>query len=425
MRLKNTYAAMALCLLAVGCAKEHEYDNTMLVIEVMTDRAAGELSWALYDADANKIRQSQDYDNETYYEEVIALQPNSYRFVLTDTGNDGICCTHGAGRVTLKLDGEVIANVEEFDENGELFVDEYISRFDVANYSGHTATNLRSEYQAAEGLRGYELKTALHQISSSNHTIQSTSLINDFIAENDLDVYFDDKQGVDIVDIFSENPTGQDPYNYLPIVDVCESGSYPDEEGVCYSYARMFRTELLGSSNRYPMDRDIHHIFGVDSSIGSLHRTDSNNAKPFGFVSPYDSQWKGKNGTEYGYGHPERGNQNYFVFEPINEFKGDIARALLYLAIRYEDKVSNWIDVSNSNVSVSRILDGSNDKVFKTWQLRTLMEWHLNDPVSQKEQDRNDAAQRYQGNRNPLIDHPELVKLIWQVEGTTAWEAFE
>ena len=42
-----------------------------------------------------------------------------------------------------------------------------------------------------------------------------------------------------------------------------------------------------------------------------------------------------------------------------------------------------------------------------------LLEWHANDPVSQREIDRNNAAYTYQGNRNPFIDHPEWVECIW------------
>ena len=59
------------------------------------------------------------------------------------------------------------------------------------------------------------------------------------------------------------------------------------------------------------------------------------------------------------------------------------------------------------------VLNGSSNQVFETWFLNMLLNWHTNDPVSQMEIDRNDAAHSYQGNRNPFIDHPELVNAIW------------
>ncbi len=181
MNLKNTLAVVVLSTLVFGCAKDQDHEPSRLVIEVLTDRSADEISWTLFNVDAEVIRKSGSYDNETYYEIPLDLQPHSYRFVLEDTGKDGICCTNGAGRVSLKLDGELIANIEEYDENGERFVEEYIKHFDVAGYSGHTAQNLRPEYQSAEGLRGFELKTELHNITKASHSIQSTGGINDFI----------------------------------------------------------------------------------------------------------------------------------------------------------------------------------------------------------------------------------------------------
>ncbi|MGF1681834.1 endonuclease [Photobacterium minamisatsumaniensis] len=435
MTFKKILAAAALSLLAVGCSKDHEEENTMLVIELMTDRAANEISWELYDGDAKLIRQGSGYDNETYYEIPVALQPQSYRFVLKDIGKDGICCTSGAGSVTLKLDGEVIAHVSDvvhvIDEDNQAgydnqrFIDEYIKRFDVAGYSGHLAKDLRPEYENAEGLRGYELKTALHQIVKKSHQSQPADNINGFIAQNDLDFYYGDKDGKYLVDIFSKNPKGVDSYNYEPDISQCSNISHDTElleEGICYAYSQMFRPEMIKSRYRKDMENDIHHIFGTDQYINSLHNTDNNNAKPFGWVDPYAVIEKGLNGTQIGYGHPEFGKRNFFVFEPINEFKGDIARAMLYFAVRYEDVVVSWMeDLSNNHNSAGRILDGSDDQFFQTWQLRTLMRWHEGDPVSQKERDRNDAAEKYQGNRNPFIDHPELVDLIWRVEGNKPW----
>ncbi|MEC9127616.1 MAG: endonuclease, partial [Pseudomonadota bacterium] len=51
--------------------------------------------------------------------------------------------------------------------------------------------------------------------------------------------------------------------------------------------------------------------------------------------------------------------------------------------------------------------------VFESWFLNLLLSWHSQDPVSQKEIDRNEAAFSFQNNRNPFVDHPELVNNIW------------
>src|SRR5690606_31390458 len=87
-----------------------------------------------------------------------------------------------------------------------------------------------------------------------------------------------------------------------------------------------------------------------------------------------------------------------YAFEPIDEFKGDIARILFYFATRYETQVDSW---------GFTMFNGTEGQVFKPAFLQILKEWHDLDPVSDFEIARNNAAYIYQGNRNPYIDHPE------------------
>jgi hypothetical protein len=59
------------------------------------------------------------------------------------------------------------------------------------------------------------------------------------------------------------------------------------------------------------------------------------------------------------------------------------------------------------------MLAGNNTSVFTTWSINLLLKWHRQDPVSEKEINRNNAVHKIQKNRNPFIDHPELVEFIW------------
>lgn len=106
------------------------------------------------------------------------------------------------------------------------------------------------------------------------------------------------------------------------------------------------------------------------------------------------------------------------VFEPADEFKGDIARNYFYMATCYENIIGSWqtLDATGSGDTV---LDGSNDNVFEPWFLNMLLIWHNQDPVSQKEIDRNNAIYAVQGNRNPYIDHPEYVCQVWSTACAT------
>jgi len=101
---------------------------------------------------------------------------------------------------------------------------------------------------------------------------------------------------------------------------------------------------------------------------------------------------------------------NLQVFEPADQFKGDFARNYFYVATCYENQIANWQTIDpNGNT----VLDGTSDKVFEQWYLDMLYSWHIADPVSDKEIDRNNAIYPVQGNRNPFVDHPEYVEMIW------------
>lgn len=99
------------------------------------------------------------------------------------------------------------------------------------------------------------------------------------------------------------------------------------------------------------------------------------------------------------------------VFEPADEYKGDFARAIFYMATVYDDLtwVYDYMFVSNSYPSLM------------PWAVNMLLQWSRQDPVSQKEIDRNNAVEQYQGNRNPFVDFPNLAEYIW---GTRTSETF-
>lgn len=100
------------------------------------------------------------------------------------------------------------------------------------------------------------------------------------------------------------------------------------------------------------------------------------------------------------------------VFEPDDEYKGDFARSYFYMAACYNDKIGNWS---------SDMLAGNNYPCYTQWAINLLLKWHRQDPVSQKELDRNDAIYAYQNNRNPFIDYPEMAEYIWGDKTEERW----
>lgn len=94
-------------------------------------------------------------------------------------------------------------------------------------------------------------------------------------------------------------------------------------------------------------------------------------------------------------------------WEPPDVVKGDIARMLFYMDVRYEGK-DRYLDLELVNFTGTAF--SGNPQFGK---LATLKQWHQDDPVSDFEKARNDKIHELQGNRNPFIDHPEWVEEIW------------
>ncbi len=93
------------------------------------------------------------------------------------------------------------------------------------------------------------------------------------------------------------------------------------------------------------------------------------------------------------------------VFEPADDYKGDFARAIFYMATVYDDL--NW--------AYDYMFTDNTYPTLVPWAYNMLLQWSRQDPVSQKEIDRNDYVEQYQGNRNPFVDFPELAEYIWGV----------
>ncbi|QOD61060.1 endonuclease [Polaribacter haliotis] len=162
-----------------------------------------------------------------------------------------------------------------------------------------------------------------------------------------------------------------------------------------------FAQSWYGGSSSHPLRGDAHHVFPTDKKVNGIR---SNYAFGEVLTTDYTSNNGSKRGTS------KIAGPNDKVFEPIDEFKGDIARALFYVAVRYQNEINSW---ENNNNGADNMLDGSSDKVFELWALDMLNKWHVEDPVSQKEIDRNEEIFKHQKNRNPFIDHPEYVSEIW------------
>lgn len=266
-------------------------------------------------------------------------------------------------------------------------------------------------YSGTEGLSGYALKTKLSEIISSKTISWHYGDLTSYFGQTDLDVYYDHDASntTFLLDIYSENPTGPDSYEYT-VDQVAGSAS---AEGIGWNREHMVPQSTFYSN--YPMYSDLFFVIPTDARINQLRSN-----YPYGVVGS-TIYYTFTNGSRIGNSAIPGSSYTGRVYEPIDEFKGDIARALLYYAVRYERKLSSFNYFPGTTVANdTNPMDGTMERAFDPNYYAMLRQWHLSDPVSQKEIDRNNTVFTIQKNRNPFIDHPEWVDLIWMDLGDTA-----
>jgi endonuclease I len=236
-------------------------------------------------------------------------------------------------------------------------------------------------YDNAEGLSGTALRQALHDIIDGHSSQSYSALWNHFIS---TDINSSGK----VWDIYSDIPGETPPYVYNFISDQC--GSY-SEEGDCYNREHSWPKSWFNED--YPMYTDLFHVMPTDGYVNGQRGND-----PYGETR--DPFWVSQNGSKLGIS--SFSTMTGTVFEPIDAYKGDVARNYLYMATRYYNEDDGWYQ--------NELVDGAG---FTPAGLGLLLKWHNQDPVSQKEIDRNNEIHDIQNNRNPFIDHPEYAEAIW------------
>ncbi|KAF2327492.1 endonuclease [Flavobacterium nitrogenifigens] len=242
-------------------------------------------------------------------------------------------------------------------------------------------------YSTATGT-GYTLKTQLYNIIKG-HTDNGYAGLYTTYQTSDVDNFYENDGTV--LDMYSENPSGTDPYTYTTgTTQRC--GSY-SVEGDCYNREHIIPQSVFNEQS--PMVADAHFITPTDGKVNGIRSN-----YPHGNVS--SATYTSQNGSKLG--SSAVSGYSGTVFEPINDFKGDIARMYFYFATRYENTVAGYSYA---------MFNGSSNQVFTTAFLNMLLAWHAQDPVSAREIARNNAIYSRQNNRNPFIDHPEYVNQIW------------
>ena len=236
-------------------------------------------------------------------------------------------------------------------------------------------------YNGTDGLTGTALKAKLHTIIKNDSHTSYSGLWSAYQQT-------DKKPNGKVWDIYSDRPGGTPPYQYTFGSDQC--GSYGGE-GDCYNREHLWAQSWTNDNSTHKTD--LHHVYPTDGYV-------NNRRGNYAFGEVGNASWTSQNGGKLGSNTVS--GYSGTVFEPIDEYKGDIARALMYVSVRYYTEDSSW-----------GTSDMTNKSVIKDWAMTMLLRWHEEDPVSEKEINRNNAVYAIQQNRNPFVDDPEFAQRIW------------
>ena len=231
-------------------------------------------------------------------------------------------------------------------------------------------------YKSCEGKTGEALLTALRAVVGPHKNVGYDGL---WAVYNKSDVDGNGKY----IDIYSTK-------RWTPGKEKCGNYKYV---GDCVNREHSFPKSWF--DDKSPMVSDAFHIYPTDGKVNGQRSNFPYGECANGTTLPSSNgvQALGKFGTSTFPGYSGK------VFEPVDEYKGDLARTYFYMAAAYNDKISTWS---------SDMLAGNAYPAYKTWALNLLLKWHRQDAVSEKETDRNDAVYGFQNNRNP-----------WNIYGAT------
>lgn len=267
----------------------------------------------------------------------------------------------------------------------------------VCAFSASYAAVPSGYYSSAEGKKGQALLTQLYNIINSHTKVSYDGL---------WDLYKTSDKITKTV-----NGTATDCY-----WDMYATTSFPLGQKHCGNYSKVGdcvnREHSLPKSwwgsTRDERYSDGFHLYPTDGYVNNQRAS-----YPFGecangeYVEPQGTNRPlGKLGTSTYSGYTGK------VFEPDDEYKGDFARTYFYMVTCYNNTVANWN---------SPMLAENKYPAFTTWAMNMLLEWHRQDPVSEKEINRNEAVYAKQRNRNPYIDYPELAEHVWGTQTSVGW----
>lgn len=307
------------------------------------------------------------------------------------------------------------------------------SRPENINTSYLSDEELSFFYSTAKGKKGLDLRLSLN-------TLVENHIEYDYQSNNDRDIYKIIDRNWDFSPLSEQELTNYN-YNDNPYIiklyadyndDITRADRFKNEGASRVSFDKEhIWAQSLGKFGRDGGAGSDFHALWPSDVRGNQHAHNNNNfgvptsgitsyvgdAGGANFPSRTSGTYVGRNGYISGSSHK--------VFEPIDEYKGDIARAMFYMPVRY----ATYVDTDHPFLD---LVDGSPSPVTSTSEipglagdLATLLQWNEDDPVSEHEIRRNNLIfNNYQKNRNPFIDYPDLARVVYDKSYTGEGASF-
>ena len=283
-----------------------------------------------------------------------------------------------------------------------------LASFALIGLTPNVASAQAGYYDSVDTTNGTTLRATLHEVIDDHQRFPYTASTTDTW---------------DILNLADE-----DPNDINAIVDLYKNASYAKIPGGVGAYNR---EHSWPKSYGFPNDgtdnmpyTDCHHLFAADSSYNSARSN-----RPFRmcdsgcteYTTDFTDGRGGGSGVYPGNSNWGAGSFTQGSWQTWNGRKGDVARAMFYMDIRYEGGVHGGTGIAEPDLRLTdneALIDssntGANEGVAYMGMLSVLLQWHLEDPVDARELYRNEIVYGFQGNRNPFIDNPTWAQCIFQ-----------
>lgn len=284
------------------------------------------------------------------------------------------------------------------------------------------ADSLPAYYESIDGTSGKELMGAIQRVAKIGYRTDDFRYDSIWLAFQHTDMRPDGY----IWEIYSDCDFVYEKDRTSNTSQTGECKGYNREHAMCQSWfgtASLAGKEMSSSKKNSP-GSDIFHIYPTAYGMNSRRGN-----RPYGEVAV--AAYTSFNGTKYGtpksisVSNTIAGafveastSMSTNVLEPIDEYKGDIARSYFGTMVKWAgewafNKAEEGRVIFDATIDADTDYGPENNYGLTPYGVAMLIKWHRQDPVSQKEVDRNNGIQLTQGNRNPFIDYPYLAEYIW------------